>query len=321
MKTMRYSLKILIGILFALGLALAVSNIVLADNGPHGGFNAPTTDSCSGCHRAHTGAASELLMTSTTNLCQTCHGPSGTGADTDVWDGVYLSRDATTENPAEGVANRGLKAGGFVNTVMNTSFAASATSRPATSAHTFDGSPAMIWGNGATGSGAGNSTALDCGSCHNPHGNAGPNGTATYRILRPIPQGSGASTGVVVADATAHDYTVGNANGDYWGQSYGTTENALAQWCGLCHTRYMAGDNAESTNSGDPMFAFRHRSNGADGITCMDCHVAHGTSAVMGVNSGSVPWPDGATAPNGNQRSSMLRLDNRGVCVQCHTNP
>ena len=318
---MKNTLKTLIGFTLAIGLAVAVFNLALADNGPHGGFNTPTTDACAGCHRAHTGTASELLMTSTANLCQSCHGPTGTGADTDVWDGVYLSRDATTENPAEGVVNRGLKGGGFVNTVMNTSFGASATSRPSTSVHTYNGNPAMIWGNGTTGSGAGTSSVLDCGSCHNPHGNAGPNGTATYRILRPIPQSSGASTGVTVAELSVHSYTVDDATGNYWGQNYGTTETALGQWCAQCHTRYLAGSGAETTSSGDPIFAFRHRSNGAGGVTCTDCHVAHGVSAVMGTNSGAVAWPDGTTAPNGNQRSSLLRLDSRGVCVQCHANP
>lgn len=312
-------------LLFALALTLIVSaatfSLSLADNGPHGNYSTPTTDSCSGCHRAHTGSESNLLMVSTTSLCESCHGPAGTGADTDVWDGVYLTRDATTESPAEGVQNRGLKGGGFVNSVMNTTLSGSAASAPSTSAHTFNGTPGMIWGNGAIGSGAGQSTSLDCGSCHNPHGNAGPNGTATYRILRPVPEGSGASTGVVVADPSSKSYSVDSSSGIYWGQNYATLENTLSQWCAQCHTRYLAGDNAENNSSGDPMFTFRHRSNGADGVTCMDCHVAHGTSAHMGPNSGTVAWPDDSTAPSGDARSSLLRIDNRGVCVQCHQNP
>jgi len=41
----------------------------------------------------------------------------------------------------------------------------------------------------------------------------------------------------------------------------------------------------------------------------------------MGTNSGAVAWPDNSTTPSGNARSSLLRLDNRGVCVQCHPNP
>ena len=45
-----------------------------ADNGPHGGFTTPTTDSCSGCHRTHTSQESKLLMNTTSSLCESCHG-------------------------------------------------------------------------------------------------------------------------------------------------------------------------------------------------------------------------------------------------------
>ena len=160
--------KYLLALIVTLVVSAGTFSLSLADNGPHGGYaSSPTTDSCSGCHRAHTGKEQQLLMVSTTSLCESCHGPSGNGADTDVWDGVYLNRDATTESPAEGTQNRGLKGGGFVNSVMDTSFAGSASSAPSTSSHTYDGTPGLIWGNGAIGSGAGTSTALDCGSCHN----------------------------------------------------------------------------------------------------------------------------------------------------------
>jgi predicted CXXCH cytochrome family protein len=318
MQTMK---KMLISMIFVMVISAGTYHLALADNGPHGGFTTPTTDSCSGCHRAHTGAEEKLLMTSTATLCESCHGPAGSGADTDVWDGIYLSRDATNENPSEGVVNRGLKGGGFVNSVMDTAFAGSAASAASTSAHTFDGQPAIIWGNGNSGAGAGTSTVLDCGSCHNPHGNAGPNGSATYRILRPAPEGSGAGAGVTVSDPSAKSYTIDDASGNYWGQNYGTVENTMSQWCAQCHTRYLAGSDSESTSSNDPIFNFRHRSNGDSGVTCTDCHVAHGTSATMGPNSGAVAWPDDSTSPSGDGRSSLLRLDNRGVCVQCHQNP
>ena len=65
-------------------------------------------------------------MNTTSSLCESCHGVAGTGADTNVWDGVYLSRDTITENPAEGVVNRGLKGGGFVNARMNTTLGTTA---------------------------------------------------------------------------------------------------------------------------------------------------------------------------------------------------
>jgi len=319
MVTMKIYLFVLIGVLL---LAGASYDLTHADNGPHGGFTTPTTDSCSGCHRTHTGQEQKLLMNTTSSLCESCHGSAGTGADTNVWDGVYLNRDTITENPVEGVANRGLRGGGFVNARMNTTLGTTtAGSLPATSSHTFNASPGIMWGNGANGSGAGTSIALGCGNCHNPHGNAGPSGAATFRILRQVPLGSGASTGVNIPDVTAKTYTVASTTGVYWNESYSTQEIPLTQWCATCHARYLAGSSAESTQSGDPIFKFRHRSDGSDGVTCMDCHVAHGTSAVMGANSGAVPWPDSSTAPSGNARSSLLRVDSRGICVQCHSNP
>jgi len=51
---------------------------------------------------------------------------------------------------------------------------------------------------------------------------------------------------------------------------------------------------------------------------CQNCHVAHGSAAQMGTYSGAVPWPDAATFPSGDARSSLLRVDNRGVCQGCH---
>ncbi len=313
--------RLLLSIFFVAGLAVATVSLSTADNGPHGGFNTPTTDSCAGCHRAHTASERKLLMTGTADLCESCHGSAATGADTNVWDGVYLERDPVAESPAEGVGSRGLKGGGFLNAIMDTGMGGSATSAPTTSAHTFDGSSATLWGNGSVGSGPGPIIAMDCGNCHNPHGNSGPGGSPTYRILRPEPGGSGTTSGITISDPASKNYTIDDPNGNYWGQSYSGLESSIAMWCSQCHTRYLASSGSEDTSSGDPMFNFRHRSDGSSGVSCIDCHVAHGGTAHMDTNSGSVPLPDGSTEANGNARSSLLRLDNRGICVQCHENP
>ncbi len=57
--------------------------------------------------------------------------------------------------------------------------------------------PGIAWGNGdfTAAVDPGPAFELSCASCHNPHGNG------QYRILNPIPNGSGATTGVEVADA------------------------------------------------------------------------------------------------------------------------
>jgi predicted CXXCH cytochrome family protein len=309
--------KLLLAMPFVLALVLLSYGLALADNGPHGGF----TDACAGCHRAHTAPQAKLLLSASTALCQTCHGSTGTGADTNVIDGVYVNRDATTESPPGEGPGGSLKGGGFTNALMDTNDngAADGGTRTATSTHTFNGANGTVWGSGALGSaGAGGTIALSCGNCHNPHGKAGTNGVATYRILRPVPTGSGAGSNADVADEATKNYTINNTAADYWNQPH-AVDSSLTTWCSQCHTRYLAGSNSGETDSGDAIFKYRH--NTSAGMSCNDCHVAHGTAAVMGPNSDAVPWPDGTTSPNLDARSSLLRLDNRGTCYKCHPSP
>ncbi len=332
------------------GLALLASMLwagaALADNGPHVAGAGATPDSCAACHRAHSAAGPELIKSgSSTDLCLTCHGSGSAGATTDVSGGVLAN---TTQ---------GLLGGGFTKTVMNTSWNGSATAAyPATSAHLIDGTTsATMWGNGVTSSTANpgkSGVALTCINCHNPHGNG------NFRILRPRPNDSGATADVLVADETTKTYTVTNPQNRYFGEEYQATaypSYSLTLWCAQCHTRYDAYDTGLTTpsdpgsvDSGDAVFRYRHATRtesttcelchpGPDGqmaaanplgITswvamdprCETCHVAHGSSAQEGAYSGSIPWPGGAIVPSGNGRSSLLRLDNRGICYGCHGN-
>jgi predicted CXXCH cytochrome family protein len=304
--------KILAIVVLVLAWTFVSVLVVSADNGPHGGggFD-PTADACAGCHRAHTADQASLLAGSA-ELCSSCHDSAGSGADTNVWDGVYLERDGNAESPTEGVASRGLKGGGVINAVMNTDLAAG-VSAPVTSNHTFDGASGTAWGNGATNSGAGPAINLDCSSCHDPHGNG------NYRILKPRPKDSGATGNVNVTDENLKHYTVADASNKYYGEAYpGDVSVEISNWCAQCHTRYLANGDAGGTSSGDDIFMYRHVSNGESQVNCLTCHVAHGTSASMGAQSGAVQWPDGTMVASGDARSSLLRLDNRGVCYQCH---
>jgi len=323
-----------------LGLLL-VASPVLADNGPHdatvnSGAGGLTADSCAGCHRAHVAQGPSLIAASSeVALCLTCHGSASAGATTNVTDGVLAA------------SARGLKGGGFANALMDTAWDGAAAPRATTSSHLFDGTTAAtLWGNGAIGSGPGpTGVTLSCTSCHNPHGNG------TYRALRPLPTGSGAAAGITVSDEATKVYTVASAQNRYFGEVYGggdyLKQYELVEWCARCHTRYDTGESGSGhTSSGDPIFTYRHMTRytswidcslchpGSGGINatdrfgvgweiaheavCQSCHVAHGSSARMGTFSGGVAWPDGATSPSGDQRSSLLRLDNRGICVGCH---
>lgn len=314
-------------VLAVVALLALQGGVAKADNGPHGGYTATNTpDGCAACHRAHTAKGEMLLAaTNTYDLCTTCHGTSGTGANTDVLDGVYTARRSPGPSPLEGVAGAGLLAGGFQSTVMNSDFTTPPGNRPVTSAHTVDGTtPGTVWGFGAIDAAPNEglpNVALDCANCHNPHGNSGSTGQATYRLLRTQPTGVGAlSTNADVPDQATKTYTIGAyTDAWYFGQSYDGYGAALGKWCAQCHTRYLAGSNAMTTDSGDALFAYRHQSN-TNAMNCLTCHVAHGSSAQMtGIADMSAVTP-GLGVTTGTD-SALLRLDNRGVCYQCHGSP
>lgn len=97
----------------------------------------------------------------------------------------------------------------------------------------------------------------------------------------------------------------------------------ISAWCSACHTRYYAGGTASTTNSGDPIFAYRHVTSR---LACTQCHVAHGSNAAMtGAFSGPMAYPD-SSAPNSVTsgptttylNSRLLKIDNRGTCSACH---
>lgn len=211
----------------------------------------------------------------------------------------------------------------------------------------------VIWGNGAISSGPGKAvTSLTCVDCHNPHGNQ------SYRILRPIPKQSGDGSvwlgDEVVPAGSGKAYTTTN----YWtqysadktlpwmrlgpdglpgtGDELAGTGAQMSDWCSTCHTRYKT---ASFSDSGDAIFKYRHISDGTSGraggagssygpgtpdegtiftTQCLQCHVSHGSSAVMATNRGNsrMPWPDGTT--DRGTESALLKINGRGVCVACH---
>jgi predicted CXXCH cytochrome family protein len=348
-----------LGIGSALVFTMSGIGSASADNGPHmsSAQSAGTTgvvianagaSKCASCHRAHTAKAEYLLKQAQPQLCYTCH-EAGAGAQTDVVNGT-----------ANGLALRG---GGFANArigsglatkdmgaltpgstripTLNQTIPALAIGAPTTSKHQIDGTTAgTAWGNGAINSGIGKSVTLECGSCHDPHGNG------NYRILKPVPVDSDATVAVNIPDAAAKVYTTANywLAGDLNVPAGGTaltgtakvTDPAgdgyiqnVAAWCTTCHTRYMAGSGSYKTpNAGypavagatptDATFMYRHRSDAnykAGAANCITCHVSHGSNAVMGGTS--VGLNPGDTPVVGND-SRLLRVDNRGTCVMCH---
>ena len=300
---------------------------------------------CASCHRAHTAKAGFLLLQAQPALCYTCHDGTGVGV-TDVIDGVSPGGQA-------------LRGGGFVSAAISSGAAtkvmgpessrqvyglpstaqnipALATGLAVTSKHLIDGVTAGIaWGNGAidsTGANVGKSLTLQCGSCHDPHGNG------NFRLLKPIPVGSDtAAVAAVTANPTAVPPVVGVAavaavvvapinipdqpvkaytTLNYWdtsaagvplnataltngSQPVGVTDGYIqnvAAWCTTCHTRYLAPTGSYKTASGDATFMYRHRSDAnykAGAANCITCHVSHGSNAVMTQAAAKVGVPGG----------------------------
>ena len=182
---------------FVVGGVILAAGPAMADNGPHVS-NAGTTaigssvDGCAGCHRLHAGkgATNLLVNASEEALCATCH-EAGAGATTDVFNGVGY-------NAVGGSTNGALRGGGFNYALIGTGSATRSdivtsgrldktanmipvgASQVSTSAHAVGGT-ATMWGSGAINASAnsGSTVALECTSCHDPHGNG------NYRILRP----------------------------------------------------------------------------------------------------------------------------------------
>lgn len=313
-------MKKLVAILIVL-TALIMMGVTMAsaNGGPHGGYTA-TTDGCAGCHRAHTAPGPRLVMADGTYaLCITCHGAAGSGANTNVDDGLFLS----TRNPRSttGVANTPdnapLLGGGFVN------YQGTAV----TSTHNPTGVNGAAWGNGVN---RGTTAALvdgnlSCGSCHDPHGS--PN----YRIMREVVNGAPVAI-PQVDEGAAKDYDT-----EHW--SSGTSS-----LCAACHGSYHATapgqarilDGGSYTHRVDMPFSFGANANPEtiglggfflplaesgvnDTVVCMTCHLPHGSSAQMTGQANGGPTGTGTLPGDTNAAdSALLRLDNRGVCEVCH---
>ncbi len=226
---------------------------VFADGGPHvaannSGVNGISADSCAGCHRAHRAQGEFLLLAdSGTALCLTCHGATGLGSTVDVENGMQYTLGTT--DVRGGTVLGYTRGGGFVTArigsaeAVRVSYLRTATavsqlakvpvrtdgSQPVTSAHlpnvagVVGAADGVAWGNGpnSTTAYAGPEVDLECGTCHNPHGNG------QYRILNPIPAPAAVGTdafvpaaaGVLVTDAAlppdgdTRNYTIIQTNG------------------------------------------------------------------------------------------------------------
>lgn len=281
-------LSIMLAIAVVASVMLITPGIALANFAIHGGYSMDT-DSCAGCHRAHTATSevtwnngtenrSALLISTATQLyefCFSCHGSDASGAATNVWDGEY-------EGTANGTLGAQLNAGTFSDAIvgMNT--------------HTYQGGEWGAWGGGTTGRegiislGYGDSTdhkvTMTCGSCHDVHG------SSNYRLLKDIVQGPGApvtvggyvggnpdpfvisnepgfpESGFALGDAGKAQIALYKPN--YTTPMYAKapsleTSRGISGWCAACHTQYIntaTAYDANDTSAGETWgFTMRHR--------------------------------------------------------------
>lgn len=178
-------------------VVLMVPGVALAFDSVHGGY-AMDTDACAGCHRAHTASSpitwtdgggdprSALLIStaeSDEEFCYTCHGSAAVGADTNVYDGVYQSRDGNLLD-GELVYNTDgepLNGGGFNLSMFPTQ-------------HYPGGATWVAWGAGNDGRDGvitmgGEKVEISCTTCHDTHG------SSNYRLLKDIVPGIDPTTG------------------------------------------------------------------------------------------------------------------------------
>jgi predicted CXXCH cytochrome family protein len=210
---------------------------VFADGGPHvaainngtgiNGQGVLSADSCAGCHRIHRAQGYYLLKDSSQiDTCLACHGSSGLGATVDVENGRQYTMG--TDPLRSGTLLGYTRAGGFVTARIGSDEAyrvaylsgtsvrtnakvpvRSAGAQAVTSAHlpNINGAvgPAdgVAWGNGPDSATpyAGPEVEMECGTCHNPHGNG------NYRILNPVPVPNATVPGSFVPAAADADVT------------------------------------------------------------------------------------------------------------------
>ncbi len=292
-----------------------------------------TTEGCAGCHITHVANAKFLLNQgpSQTDFCYGCHA-SNLASPYNVEDGIILATDGVTTNNST--------AGGF-DLVAGGTFTATSKHNvevPGTAA-VGDFEAARIPGvinttNALTG-------GFRCGSCHDPHAGDKPND----RLLRVTPITGGGSVGTSTATAVDFVYTAATLVVSDYGSDQSHLNN-LNSWCGTCHNRFNVADNGGRTmNNGkyrhamgvavDPtvmqtttLKPYLGVKNGVatttnNFINCLTCHYAHGSNkAKMNIyKSWQRDFASTDTDGSGNfveTDSTLLRMDKRGVCYDCH---
>ncbi|MEW6447824.1 MAG: cytochrome c3 family protein [Bacillota bacterium] len=322
----------------------------------HGQFSA-TTDACAGCHVAHAAQAPNLLKQgpTQTHFCFLCHGDGGASAPYDVKVGITKAGSNTYASTACGFERWAGTDGPTVTSRHNVWGYSMGNESDGLDQGAGSHGPYEIPGGTNTFTGSG-FVCASCHDPHDggtvPDANGYVKGDATHpnpRLLRRsftfaggttvpnvymkfhmVPVGDfvykGVTSGVYKVDQYWVDYDAGD--GTYYGSSY---------WCGGCHDKFKA--ELPGMNFGvmtkHPTFGHAVLPDGANGsilygtpleydddtvaglvyrVGCLTCHRAHATTAKAIGWASEWPRDGGGTSTT----SALLRMDNRGVCYNCH---
>ena len=343
--------KILIITVVVVAVMAFGAAVASANGGPHGGYTA-TTDACAGCHRTHTAPAAQLLIDTDPNLCLTCHGAGGVGANTNVEGGIFDNSFAPSNGL--GTLNAPLKGGGFTQwRAQNQAAFVAITSRHNKTAAFGPTNATGAWGNGSNRGvvGAAIAGGFRCSACHDPHG------STNWRIMKTTVNG-------VAVTVRANNNGADEATKSYTADATDNQGPGISAFCAACHAAYhQTADNQGSTvnngtythridmafndapyaanvnpetpgwvhTGGDcnpnvagnqtcslPLADYTGTNGAGTTVTCLTCHLSHGTSANMTNWAAGTYDPLGPVGPVPSGDSALLRLDNRGTCEVCH---
>lgn len=278
------------------------------------GYYSSNTALCKNCHNTHTSNGPKLLSFATVNdTCMSCH--DGTGSKYDVINGKV----STSDNKATSIDTPSGPFGGKV-------FGKSLIANEPESIHSLGAVISTAPGGNPNGTGKWAET-LGCGSCHDAHGS--PN----YRMLATsLPYNSNISV-------KAYAYTGAHAENVYY-------VSGMNNFCMGCHPAYNAPQGSGETKFGVDFGgtvsgeAYRHSMDvspasfkvgdvlqplsttlplegndtnyDSNKIMCLTCHTAHGSSQP------SVFTDTYDNDGPSNVRNYLLRMENMGVCEDCH---
>jgi len=282
----------------------------------HSDFSVSTA-ACAKCHVVHAAPGPKLMRAVTqTELCYLCHGAGAPASPYDVQQGL-------TWNPAAS-AWQTSTAGGYSHTGGALSTSIHDIEGYGANQTAFDPGLAGFTGTIPGGSSSLTGRGLQCSFCHQPHG-----GTGNARLLRN--NFFNGEAGKQVRMTTGSNMVI----------SY---DQGFTEWCAACHGRFNAGSGAghigvdfngttiyrhpmnvrvsdpakvsDRSFSGTPLQTGKRTSDTTDDnlVVCVTCHRSHGTSAAA-THSAATWKRDTGESGSG---SALLRMNNRGVCYNCH---